>query len=313
VNDGPVARAQTWALNRGPVVEKIGDGPLVVDVNVLAKMVGGDGSAVEFDDDESAGLPLVDPVEAAEAVEAGGGADVGGDFFELGVAEILADAGGAESAGPGSGGVGAGMAHKPAAAIEGVGFADGAVNHLLDDDGAGVGELLVNRDDIGLVGDQNDARAGAIDVAFEKQGELKLIGGRFGIGKGAADPHAGEGDAGGDGGLHERGLAEDHIGAFERIDGEDLWEPSFLAAKNAGLKRPLIPEDNPRQVWAILSNEIAQGLGGGGGIDRAGDHALDEPGGASRGTRITQKGNAAAGVMEQRGDAGQAETVFQGH
>ena len=312
MNDGLVAAAQTWALDREPALEKIGDGALVADVDVLAKMVGGNGSAVEFDDGELAGLSVLDPVEAAEAVEAGEGADVGGDFFEAGVAEILPDAGRPESTGPGSGGVGAGVAHKPAAAIEGVGFADGAVNHLLNDDGAGVGEFLVNGQDVGVVRDQNDARAGTIDVAFEEQGELKLVGGRSGVGGGAADAHGWDGDAGGDGGLHERGLAEDHIGALEGIDGEDLREPFFLAAKNAGLKRRFIAENNPWQDGAILEEEIAERPGGGGGIDRAGDHALDEPGSASRGMRIAQKGDAAAGVIEQRGDAGQTETIFQG-
>jgi hypothetical protein len=79
------------------------------------------------------------------------------------------------------------------------------------------------------------------------------------------------------------------------------------------LKGQFIPEDNPWQLWAILGDEIAQGLGGGGGIDRAGNHAVDEPGSASRGTRIAQKRDAAAGVMQQRGDARQAETVFQSH
>jgi len=312
VNDGLVAAAQTWALNGVAALDKIGDGMLVADVDVLAKMVGGNGSAVEFDDGELACLTVLDPVEAAEAVEAGEGADVGGDFFETGVAEILPDAGRAESAGPGSGGVGAGVAHKAAAAIEGVGFADGAVNHLLNDDGSGVGEFLVNGQDIGVVGDQHDARAGAIDVAFEEQGELKLVGGHFGVGGGAADAHGWDGDAGGDGGLHEGGLAEDHIGALERIDGEDLREPFFLAAKNAGLKRRFIPENDPWQDGAILEDEIAERLGGGGGIDRAGDHALDEAGSANGGVRIAQNGDAAAGVMEQRGDAGEAETIFQG-
>ena len=80
MDDGPVARAQTRALDRGPGVDKIGDGAFVADVDVLAEMVGGDGSAVEFDDGELAGVLVLNPVETAQAVEAGDGADVGGDF-----------------------------------------------------------------------------------------------------------------------------------------------------------------------------------------------------------------------------------------
>src|SRR5580658_752189 len=96
VNDRRFPRAKPRLLHRRFAVEKIRDGSFVIDVHVLAEVIGGGGTTIELDHHKLAGLAVLNPVEPAKSVEPSKLAHLDGVIFQARIAEKFLHARGAE-------------------------------------------------------------------------------------------------------------------------------------------------------------------------------------------------------------------------